>query len=600
MESFEQYVGQIFDNRYRIDKVLGIGGRAVVFQAQDTVMDRTVAVKMLKESNGNDAAAIKRFVNESKAVSMLSHANIVKIYDVSVKDKLKYIVMEYIDGITLKNYISRKGVLPVREVISFAGQILAALAHAHQKGIIHRDIKPQNIMLLKNGVVKVTDFGIAKLPSADTVSVGDKAIGTVYYISPEQASGKPISPRSDLYSLGIMMYEMATGTLPFVAESPVSVAMMQISDKPVAPKEVNESLPVGLEQIILRAMEKDPQNRYENAMQMLIDLSELRKNPGMMFKTRPRSEMALVGAAAKAKLEGDAISAMAKSNNRHKKSKNSMLITIGAVVCALLLVAIISIVIIASGLIKSNNSTKTHQIEVKNVVGVNLNETDLSTLLSSSIYQVKYEYVFDENAKDGVIVAQSPAAGTAQKVKENSQYCVLTLSVSRGENIVYMPDYTASENREVKLKLEQMGLALKVKIERQQNKSISSGYVISTSPAAGDMLTEGQTVVLYVSSGSAAEMITMPDLSGLSETEAMKTITDLGLTLGNVTFDDSSKDRGTVLSQSIKEGDSVPKNVTVIDITVSNGEVDVPSSSESSYESSSQWPDMSNFSRRIF
>ncbi|MBO4265231.1 MAG: Stk1 family PASTA domain-containing Ser/Thr kinase [Clostridia bacterium] len=600
MESFEQYVGQIFDNRYRIDKVLGIGGMAVVFQAQDTVMDRTVAVKMLKESNGDDAAAIKRFVNESKAVSMLSHANIVKIYDVSVKDKLKYIVMEYIDGITLKNYISRKGVLPVREVISFAGQILAALAHAHQKGIIHRDIKPQNIMLLKNGVVKVTDFGIAKLPSADTVSVGDKAIGTVYYISPEQASGKPISPRSDLYSLGIMMYEMATGTLPFVAESPVSVAMMQISDKPVAPKEVNESLPVGLEQIILRAMEKDPQNRYENAMQMLIDLSELRKNPGMMFKTRPRSEMALVGAAAKAKLEGDAISAMAKSNNRHKKSKNSMLITIGAVVCALLLVAIISIVIIASGLIKSNNSTKTHQIEVKNVVGVNLNETDLSTLLSSSIYQVKYEYVFDENAKDGVIVAQSPAAGSAKKVKENSQYCVLTLSVSRGENIVYMPDYTASENREVKLKLEQMGLALKVKIERQQNKSISSGYVISTSPAAGDMLTEGQTVVLYVSSGSAAEMITMPDLSGLSETEAMKTITDLGLTLGNVTFDDSSKDRGTVLSQSIKEGDSVPKNVTVIDITVSNGEVDVPSSSESSYESSSQWPDMSNFSRRIF
>ena len=230
MENYEKYVGMIFDGRYRIQRIIGLGGMAVVFEAEDLLMHRTVAVKMLKEGVGDDATSVKRFINESKAVSMLSHPNIVSIYDVSVREDLKYIVMEHIRGITLKNYMSRKGKLPVREAVSFTEQILRALDHAHSKGIIHRDIKPQNIMLLKNGMIKVADFGIAKLPSAETVTVTDKAIGTVYYISPEQASGKPIDPRSDLYSVGVMLYEMVTGTLPFSADSPVSVALKNNPD----------------------------------------------------------------------------------------------------------------------------------------------------------------------------------------------------------------------------------------------------------------------------------------------------------------------------------------------------------------------------------
>ena len=238
MDKYDKYVGQIFDRRYRIVRIIGVGGMAVVFEAVDTVMKRTVAVKMLKEEIAGDAQAVKRFINESRAVSMLSHPNIVSIYDVSVRDDLKYIVMERVDGITLKNYMNSRGPLPPKEIMNYTAQILRALDHAHSKGIIHRDIKPQNIMLLKNGKIKVTDFGIAKLPNAETVTMTDKAIGTVYYISPEQASGKKIDPRSDIYSLGVVMYEMATGKLPFVADSPVSVALMQVNNQPRPPREL--------------------------------------------------------------------------------------------------------------------------------------------------------------------------------------------------------------------------------------------------------------------------------------------------------------------------------------------------------------------------
>ena len=289
---YDKHVGQIFDERYKIIKRIGEGGMATVYEGFDTKANRIVAIKVLKDEIANDSQSVKRFINESKAVAMMSHPNIVRIYDVSVKDNLKYIVMEHIDGITLKSYMSKKGALSLAETISYSEQILRALDHAHNKGVTHRDIKPQNILLLKDGHIKVTDFGIAKLPNTETVTMTDKAIGTVFYISPEQASGKPIDQRSDIYSLGAMMYEMMTGSLPFTADSPVSVAMMQVSATPKPPRELKSEIPRGLEQIVLLAMEKQPDQRFQSARQMLSYLVQIKNNPACVFKLKQNNEPA--------------------------------------------------------------------------------------------------------------------------------------------------------------------------------------------------------------------------------------------------------------------------------------------------------------------
>ena len=279
MSKYQEYVGRHFDRRYKIEEVIGSGGMAVVFRAHDTLMDRTVAVKMLREEFADDDGAVRRFINESKAVAMLSHQNIVNIFDVSVSENLKYIVMEYIEGITLKSYMSDHGKLTFDEICNFTEQILAALDHAHSRGVIHRDIKPQNIMILDDGSIKVTDFGIAKLPSAQTVTETDKAIGTVYYISPEQASGKKVDARSDIYSLGALLYELATGTLPFDSENTVSIALMQINNAPKKPRDIKRDIPVGLETFILTAMEKNPADRFDSAANMMHHLQKIKKRP---------------------------------------------------------------------------------------------------------------------------------------------------------------------------------------------------------------------------------------------------------------------------------------------------------------------------------
>ena len=299
MNVFNKYVGQVFDGRYKIERTVGEGGMAVVFEATDLLTNRKVAVKMLKDSVAGNTQAIKRFIIESKAVAMLNHENIVKVYDISVRGEHKYIVMELLKGITLRKYMENKGVLSWQETVAFSEQILSALSHAHMKGVIHRDIKPQNIMLLEGGFVKVTDFGIAKIPKAETLTMADKAIGTVFYLSPEQAQCKKIDLRSDLYSLGVMMYEMATGRMPFTADTPAVVIYQHITKAPVPPSQINPSIPIGLEQIILCAMEKNPDDRYHSAPQMLRHLSRLRQDPSVVFVRRrsvqktPTAELAI-------------------------------------------------------------------------------------------------------------------------------------------------------------------------------------------------------------------------------------------------------------------------------------------------------------------
>ena len=288
-EKYEKIVGSVLDDRYLLDQLIGVGGMAVVYKATDvSVNNQIYAIKMLKDEVACDEVVVKRFKNECRAESMLNHKNIVSVYDVSTKGELKYMVMEYVCGITLKKYlIGNNGPLELDEILSYTTQILRALRVAHKEGIIHRDIKPQNIMLLEDGKIKVMDFGIAKLPNAETVTVTDKAVGTVYYMSPEQASGKSIDCRSDIYSLGAMLYELATGEMPFKADTPVAILMKHVHDAPVPPRVLNPKIPVGLEQIIMCAMSKRPHDRFDSVEEMLAYIKELQRDKKIKFDELP-------------------------------------------------------------------------------------------------------------------------------------------------------------------------------------------------------------------------------------------------------------------------------------------------------------------------
>lgn len=570
MDSFDKYVGQTFDRRYKIVKIIGVGGMAVVFEAVDLVMKQTVAVKMLKDEIANDTQAVKRFISESKAVSMLSHPNIVSIYDVSIKENLKYIVMERVDGITLKSYMNRRGALPFREVVSFTEQILRALEHAHSKNIIHRDIKPQNIMLLRDGRIKVTDFGIAKLPNAETVTMTDKAIGTVFYISPEQASGKKIDQRSDLYSLGVVMYEMATGRLPFIADSPVSVALMQVNATPRRPRELNPAIPVGLEQIILGAMEKDPDRRMRTASQMLRHLAQLKQNPDYVFRVRRSDGSITTTATAVGPRAGNSKS---RESKRPRRESRSMLPVIAGVTAAFLIVIGIGAVYAINLLFVNNNKPVAVTISVQKYVDRLYDSTLKSELAGLDYYRINIVPVFDAGRAQGTIISQEPSAGEKRKVIAGQQYCTLTLTVSQGAETVSLPDYTVMEYRAVKEALKQSSL---IPIEtREYNDTIPMDYVIRTEPAAGTILNTGDSVTIVISRGQLVEYVTVPDFFGMTEEKAMQTLTANSLALGSVKYEYSDKaERGRVIWQSKAAAAEVAANVTEIDFTVSLGAED--------------------------
>ena len=544
MEGYERYVGQTLDNRYRIDKIIGVGGMAVVFRAFDILAGRNVAVKILKDDIARDEVSVKRFINESKAVSMLSHPNIVTIYDVSVRSDAKYIVMEYIEGITLKNYMLKKGKMETGEILSMIEQVLGALEHAHQKGIVHRDIKPQNIMLLKNGIVKVTDFGIAKLPNAETVTVKDSAIGTVFYISPEQASGSKIDARSDIYSLGVMMYEMATGKLPFTADSPVSVALMQINDTARPVREENPDIPLGLSQIIERAMNKDPELRYQSAGQMLRQVSRLKEDPNATFKAPKK-----------------------KKGAQKFRMSRGMLPIILAITLAFLIIAVTAGAVLVNRLFLSGESGDT--ITVDDFAGRMFTDELQSYFDASDIYHLKLDQVYDASAPAGYIISQDPEAGSSRKIDPGKKKCEITLKVSKGPRTMTMIDVAALDYREARVKLRQMGLV--VKTESIESDLYEVGYVISTSPAYGEVLEAGDTVTIYVSSGSSGEKITVPNFVGKTESATLAQVVDAGLLIGEVTYEDSDKyEAGLVIKQSISAGSEAYRN-SVIDFVVSLG-----------------------------
>lgn len=550
-QRFEKYVGQVFDGRYRIQKIIGIGGMAVVFEAEDFVMKRTVALKLLKDEINNDVQSVRRFINESRAVAMLNHPNIVAIYDVTVKDDLKYIVMENIRGITLKSYMNRKGVLNVKEALSFTEQILMALEHAHSKGIIHRDIKPQNIMLLRNGTIKVADFGIAKLPDVNETQEeqNKKAIGTVYYISPEQASGKPIDARSDLYSLGVMLYEMVTGRLPFRSEQLLNVAKMQVNEKPVPPSKRNAAVPKGVEQLILCAMEKDPAKRFQSAKEMLRVVAQLKNNPQANIKLL------------KHKPEKD-------KKKRPERQSRSMLPVIAGVATAFLITFSIAAFYVFSQLIIGDEDSQAQEISVRDFVGMTWSDT-FAKDVGEDYYTFEVQYQFSETEEKGKILSQEPKAGESRKVIPGEQSCKVTLYVSQGVDEFPLDDYSIEEYREVELALDSRGLNYTV--EEQYHDTIISGYVISTSPAAGSSVKAGDTITLYVSLGQEVRNTIVPNVVGMGEQEAMHTLLGNNISLGKVTYQQSDLPEGTVISQSKNPLTEVPIGSTKIDLVVSAG-----------------------------
>lgn len=548
MDAYQNYIGLVLDNRYRLKRLVGIGGMAMVFEADDLLKKTTVAVKILKEEFAADEVSVQRFINESKAVLMLSHPNIVKIFDVSVKGEYKYIVMEYIDGITLKAYMQRKGMLSVKETIAYSIQILRALEHAHLGGVVHRDIKPQNIMLLRSGQIKVTDFGIAKLPDAKTLTATDKAIGTVYYISPEQAAGeKGIDRRTDLYSVGVLMYEMITGKLPFDGENPVSIALKQISEEPKPPHELNPDIPEGLEQIILFAMEKDKDKRFQTATQMIDLLKRVRENPGVVFKQKNTPKKASGG----------------------QGGKSSMLPIIMGVASAFLLVALISAFTVVHDIFFGDTANNTATIEVEQFVGRAYDDA-LQKELDKSSYRVKVDYAYSADTESGIVIAQTPKAGESRKGIKGQKFADLTLTVSRGEEELYMDDYTYYDKRQAQIDLRGKGFV--VTVSEDYSDVVPDGCVISTSPAAGEKVSAGATVILLVSKGEKIETTVVPNFVGTTSVDAYEILVRSDLRLGTISYRyDEYADYGIIVEQSLSMGTTVPKGMAKINFVISKG-----------------------------
>ncbi len=551
--NYERYLGQVFDNRYRIDFLIGVGGMAAVFKAVDLLMRRNVAVKILRDDIAADDASVRRFINESKAVSMLSHPNIVNIYDVSVRDNVKYIVMEFIEGITLKKYMDHRKVLNTKETIGYTLQILRALNHAHQKGIVHRDIKPQNIMLLKDGVIKVMDFGIAKLPNAETVTMKDKAIGTVYYISPEQASGEEIDHRSDLYSLGVMMYEMTTGKLPFNADSPVSVALMQVNEEAASPRSLNPKIPVGLDQVITKAMEKNPTLRYQSAEQMISCLEKLKEDPNYVFKASFSEKLRY---------------AFSKKDQAGRISKSTFPIILG-VFTAFILTFCISGFYTFSNLFGNSSLNKYETVKVESYIGQNYDNSLLNTINASDYFRVlNVEYEYNSDIDSGVIIRQYPSAGEDKKVLAGKQFCELTLVVSGGESYFTLDDYYQRDYRLVVKELNAKHIHCIV--EKSKDKVYQYGRIISTDPLPGAKLTYGDTVTIVISAATDKPEFKMIDFVGMNEAEALEKVLDSKLIVGSVTYEKSKKPAGTIIEQSV-EKDEMVYQYSVVDFVVSGG-----------------------------
>lgn len=662
----DKYIGRLLDNRYEILEVIGTGGMAVVYKARCHRLNRLVAIKILKEEYSQDEEFRRRFHAESQAVAMLNHPNIVSVYDVSTSGDADYIVMELVDGMTLKQYMEKRGILNWKEALHFAMQIAKALEHAHNQGIVHRDIKPHNVMILKNGSAKVTDFGIARIMSSQN-TLTKEALGSVHYISPEQAKGGRVDNRSDLYSLGVVMYEMLTGRPPYDGESPVAVALQHINGGAPMPSTINPNIPGGLEQIIMHAMAVEPVRRYASATEMLYDMEEFRKNPSILFyfdaEPAPVHARAAApaGAAAAARRPAPRNSAervagvrqdaprprqaepdRARQNSARMRAmpepeeeepRRNKGITIAVISCAV--VAVIAVVVLIVFMTKGGGGV---MVEVPSFVGEVFNDIDQSKY--PDLVLLDDEYVYHAEVEEGKVISQDPdahtnvAKGTKVKLvismgvqtgemndlvnrsKENAQKYLdglkdlnltivmeeefsteieagrvtrtdpeagetlqagqtVTVWISKGPQTMTMKDLADETRANAEAYLRNLtDMNLNVQAEEEASEEIEAGRVIRTEPKAGDTLTAGQTVVLYVSKGSDVVMQKVPQVVGMDITKAISILKEVNLKC-DYDYVDSDKPKDQVVKQSIEKGEEVPEQ-TVIKLEISKGPAETP------------------------
>lgn len=533
MENEKNYIGVLLDDRYEILEKIGEGGMAVVYKAFCHRLSRFVAVKIMREEMAADEEFKRRFCAESHAIAMLSHPNIVAVYDVSHSDDVEYIVMELVDGITLKQYMDKRGAISWKEALHFTKQITKALAHAHSRGIIHRDIKPHNIMLLKDGTIKVADFGIAALENE--MQESGQAVGSIHYIAPEQARGENPDARSDIYSLGIVMYEMLTGRKPYTGETIGEIAVKHMSSLPTMPSDIVPDIPPELERITLKAMSCPINKRYQSANELLDDLDKFTQAQIVQEK-KPEYENPAVAPVR-------SVSEMSREKYSLRRKRSGTVAYMTGVLGGLVL--ILALFVFLWNFWLRDVFSPAERIALPNFVGSNY-ESVVNNAELAGTYNFKVTYIIDTNAESGKILSQNPEPGRSMMITPDG--IAVELSVSTGVVLTPVPDVTNMDYREATLELQRAGFA--VEVENSTSDSVSKDCVISTSPAANEQISAGSTVYLVVSSGQQVSYTTMPNFVGLTEEAAINKIANSGLTYGGSEQVSSDYDAGTVIGQS--------------------------------------------------
>lgn len=568
----DKLIGQMLDNRYEILEVIGIGGMAVVYKAKCHRLNRFVAIKVLKDEYAQDREFRQRFHDESQSVAMLSHPNIVAVYDVSRSGSIDYIVMELIEGITLKEYLARRGPLSWQETTFFSMQIAKALEHAHSRGVIHRDIKPQNIMLLRDGTVKVADFGIARHVAQQKTDNISEAIGSVHYVSPEQARGSHIDNRADIYSFGVVMYEMLTGRLPFEGDSAISVALQHINSIPLPPSDYVPGIPQALEAITMKAMSPSLSRRYTSAGEMYADLESFKNDPTFTVELS-KEEMTIPynepEADATRKLtntgemrENNRRNAPQPPEKRDEKPEGRK----GSVKTTLIFslvsvgVFIVGALYFVFSVINPFGGDEVEQLKAPPLVGLSLEAVQSDPELAGFTIEVEQE-VYDDETPAGNIISQSPVSG--RTVGEDG---VITVTVSRGPKTITLDDYVGMEYRQVQIELDRLNLTYI--LQEENDDDAESGNVIRTEPGAGSVLNSGDTVVLVVSKGPELKDVVVPNVTTLTLAQAEEKLKASGLVPGNTVSVDSDQPDGTVIFQSIPANSTVKEN-TQVDLQIS-------------------------------